>query len=511
MIARASWMDRAVATVAPRAAVRRLAARQAFEQLAAARAYDGAAVGRRTDGWRTSAGSADAEISSAGPRLRDRMRDLVRNNPHAAKAVSVLVNNIVGSGIRPRAATGADAADKAVDALWDEWSSVCDADGIGDYNALTTLAVREMVEAGDIFVRRRTRRRGDGLPVPLQVQLYEADHLDEAKIGVTPDGGRIVRGIEFDAIGGRRAYWLFPDHPGDVGIPLSRSLVSVRVPADGVAHLYERQRVQSRGVPWGSPVMRALRDLDDWTNAELVRKKTEACLVGIVFGADEVEQGVAPTIVDADGKLIEQFEPGLIAYARNGKDIKFNQPATTAGVSEWLRAQLHIIAAGFRMPYELLTGDLSQVNYSSIRAGLVEFRRMIDALQWQVVIPGFCQPIWDWFTEAAWAAGLVTTPNIAVEWAPPRFDAVDPLKDAQADLLMLRMGTMTLPQAIARQGWNPDAVLAEIAATNAKLDALGLKLDSDPRAMTKTGTIQPSHADAGDDGSDAQPAKSPST
>lgn len=500
---RATWMDRAVAAVAPRAAVRRLAARQAFAQLAGTRAYDGAAVGRRTDGWRTSAGSADAEIASAGPRLRDRSRDLVRNNPHAAKAVSVLVNNIVGSGIGPRAATGKDATDKAIDALWDEWSGRCDADEIGDYDALTTLAVREMVEAGEIFVRRRTRRPSDGFAVPLQVQLYEPDHLDEAKIGVTPDGGRIVRGIEFDPIGARRAYWLFPDHPGDVGIPLSRSLASVRVPADGVAHLYERQRVQSRGVPWGAPVMRALRDLDDWTNAELVRKKTEACLVGIVFGADEAEQGVAPTVVDADGKLIEQFEPGLIAYARGGKDIKFNQPATTAGVSEWLRAQLHIIAAGFRIPYELLTGDLSQVNYSSIRAGLVEFRRMIDALQWQVVIPGFCQPVWDWFIEAAWAAGLVPSPRIAVQWAPPRFDAVDPLKDAQADLLMLRMGTLTLPQAIARQGWNPDAVLAEIAATNAKLDALGLKLDGDPRAMTKAGTFQPLPADEADEADDA--------
>ena len=66
------------------------------------------------------------------------------------------------------------------------------------------------------------------------------------------------------------------------------------MPAGAVAHLFERQRVQSRGVPWGAPAMRALRDLDDWQNAELVRKKTEACLVGIVFGADEDQQSIAP-------------------------------------------------------------------------------------------------------------------------------------------------------------------------------------------------------------------------
>jgi phage terminase large subunit GpA-like protein len=51
-------------------------------------------------------------------RLRwDRMRDLVRNNPLAAKAVAVLVNSLVGTGIRPRAASGDNALNKLVDDL----------------------------------------------------------------------------------------------------------------------------------------------------------------------------------------------------------------------------------------------------------------------------------------------------------------------------------------------------------------------------------------------------------
>jgi lambda family phage portal protein len=497
-VTRANFLERFVAQFAPEAGLRRLAARHGFESLSL-RGYDGAAVGRRTDGWRTAATSADTEIAGGAARLRHRMRDLTRNNPHAAKAVAVLVNNIVGAGIRPRAASGDAALDKAVNDLWERWSARADADGLADYHGLTTLAVRGMIEGGDVFVRRRMRRPGEGLPVPMQLQLLEADHLDEGRSEAFASGARVVRGIEYDAIGRRSAYWLFPDHPGDLGVPASRSIQSVRVPADGIAHLFERQRVQSRGVPWGTPAMRALRDLDDWTNAELVRKKTEACLVGVVIGADEADQGVAPSVIDAEGKTIEQFEPGLIAYARGGKDIKFNQPASTAGVSEWLRAQLHIIAAGFRVPYELLTGDLSQVNYSSLRGGLVEFRRMVDALQWQLVIPGFCEPIWAWFCEAAWTAGLIPRPAIKVEWSPPRFDAVDPLKDAQADLLMIRSGTMTLPQAIARQGYDPERQLEEIADANTLLDRLGLVLDSDPRRMTKTGAAQADPTAAGDD------------
>jgi lambda family phage portal protein len=484
----ANWFDRAIGAVAPRVAVRRMLARRSFEALT--RGYDGAARGRRTDGWRAPGTSADTEIAVAGALLRDRMRDLVRNNPHAAKAISVLVNNIIGAGIMPRAASGNEKLDRQADHLWETWSAQCDADRQLDFYGLQTLACREMIEAGEVLLRHRPRRTSDRLPVPLQLQLIEADLLDASRNGELIDGGRIVQGIEFDAIGRRRAYWLFAQHPGDSVLTMRRRLDSAAVPATDIAHVYEKQRTQVRGVPWGAPVMRCLRDLDDWTQAELVRKKTEACVVGIVLGADEPEQGIAPTVVDADGNRVEQFEPGLIAYARGGKDIKFNQPATTAGVAEWLQAQLHIVAAGFRLPYELLTGDLSQVNYSSIRAGLVEFRRMIDAAQWQLFIPMFCQPAWDWFTAQAWAAGKLPQPSIAVAWSPPKFEAVDPLKDAMADLLAMRSGTMTLAQAIARQGHNPDAVLAEIAAMNAKLDVLGLVLDSDPRKVTKTGVLQ---------------------
>lgn len=497
-------LDRAIAAIAPRAAVKRLVARQAFDSVAK-RAYDGAAGGRRTDGWRSTSASADAEIASAGALLRNRMRDLVRNNPHAAKAVSAWVSNIVGDGITPRAKTGNKALDRRIDKLFAEWAKVCDADGRADFNGLITLAVREMVESGDVFARRRMRRANDGLPVPLQIQLNEADHLDESKIDGRPDGSRTVRGIEYDPIGKRRAYWLFPDHPGDVAIPLSRFATSVRIPADGVVHLFMRDRVQQRGVPWGSPVMRALRDLDDWTNSELVRKKTEACLVGIVTSADDADQGVAPSVVDADGRTIEQFEPGLIAYARGGKDIKFNQPAATAGISEWLRAQLHIIAAGFRLPYELLTGDLSQVNYSSIRAGIVEFRRLVSAVQWQVVIPVFCQPIWDWFISAAYAAGLIPVATAGVEWSPPKFEYLNPLDDARADLMMMRMGATSLQRVVGRQGESLEDILAEIKATNDQLDAFGIVLDSDPRKVTQQGLFQPeTTADA--DASDGRPA-----
>lgn len=483
-------IDRAVAVLSPEAALRRLNAKEAILRK---RGYSAASKGRGTEGWRSSGTSADKEIAAAGPILRDRMRDLVRNNPMAGQSVQVLVNNIVGPGIRPRAATPDTELNARVDALWNIWSRVCDRHGHTDFHGLLALAVREMIEGGEVFaLARPTTMRQPGV-VPLQIELREADHLDASRMDHRENGVRIDQGIEYDRTGRRLAYWMFDEHPGGTSTVFGRRFVSSRLPAERVAHLFERQRLQSRGVPWGAPAMRHIRDLDDWQHAELVRKKTEACLVGIVFGAEEVDQGIAPAVEDADGNRIEQFEPGLIAYARNGKTIEFNNPSHAGGISEWLRGQQHMIAAGFRVPYALMTGDLSQANFSSSRVGLNEFRRMVEQLQWQTVIPMLCDKIWAWFIAYAQDAGLLPRgATIAAEWAPPKFESVNPLQDVQADLFEVRAGFSTLAQQIARRGYDPDEVLQEAAAFNEKLDALGLVFDADPRKVTKAGLAQSS-------------------
>ncbi len=99
--------------------------------------------------------------------------------------------------------------------MFQEWSKVCDADGDLDFNGIVALTVREMFESGDGLVRRRRRRLEDGLPVPLQLQVVESDLLDGTKEGVLSGGGKAIQGIEFDAIGRKRAYWMFGSHPGN--------------------------------------------------------------------------------------------------------------------------------------------------------------------------------------------------------------------------------------------------------------------------------------------------------
>ncbi|MFN7596182.1 MAG: phage portal protein, partial [Cereibacter sp.] len=108
------------------------------------------------------------------------------------------------------------------------------------------------------------------------------------------------------------------------------------------------------------------------------------------------------------------------------------------------------------------------------------------------VIPMFCMPVWRWFIEAAQLAGLLPLDAvIPAEWAPPRFEMVNPLQDVQADLLETRAGFASPQQMIAKRGYDPAAVIEDWAAHAEATDALGLIFDSDPRKVSKGGNTQP--------------------
>lgn len=442
-------LDKAIGWVSPSAGLKRAGLRRAM------RSYDAAKPSRHRDPWYSRGGSADAEISKAGGNLRDNMRDLVRNSPYAANALHNLVTHAVGSGIVPRA------KDPKVNKLFAEWAKKCDADGHLDFYGIQALAVRGMLESGDGLVRRRRRLDKDGLPVPVQLQVLESDHIDTSKNGLL-DGKDVFEGIG-KQLGKPVEYWLFRQHPGS---PRGFLQESVAVPISDLAHCFEKQRTQSRGTPWGVAAITSIRDLAEYETAEGLRKKLEACVVGVVTGGDSddgvsgvpLAEGENPGVYNADRQMVERFEPGAFYHARGGRDIKFTQPAASGSYDQYKIAKLHDIAAGFRVPYSLLSGNLSKVNYSSGKIGLETYKRTIDELQWKVIIPMLLEPLWDWFCEAAYLAGKIKQRHVAVEWSPPRFPSADEAKDVTARVNAMRAGLLSPLTAIAETGYTPDEV-----------------------------------------------------
>ena len=385
----AGGFDRVLLKIAPGWALSRARSRAAATILA--RNYEAASTGRRTQNWTRRTSDANAAAASALVTLRAHSRDLVRNNAWARNALRVVVRNTVGWGISPKP-VGAGANAKLREA-WERWSGTteCDAAGRSTFAGLEKLVMRTVAESGEALVRRRWRRPADELALPLQLQVLEPDYIDTARHGEAGiQGGLIAHGIEFDAIGRRVAYLLFDTHPGS---DLRAASPSRRIDAREIVHVYDLERAgQDRGVPWLASAIVNLKDFDEFEDAQLVRQKIAACFAAFVTDAEGGAGGVLGE-TDAVDPLVETLEPGMIQRLPLGKDIKFANPPLTTDDGFSVRT-LRRIAAAIGVTYEDLTGDYSQVNFSSARMSRIAHWGNVYDWQWHLMIPQFCDPVW---------------------------------------------------------------------------------------------------------------------
>lgn len=431
--------------------------------------------------------------------LRARVRDLVRNDPHCARAVEVIAGALVGTGITPRAKAVSDAVQVEANKVWEDFckAGVADIEGQHTLEFLELLATRAMVADGEVFVRRHWDKTAE---LGFFVELLESDMLDDSKtVELTEGGGRIWQGIELDERGRRIAYWFRRHHPGESGLKVS--IESVRVAAVDVIHLFMPLRPrQLRGVPFLAPVLTTKRDLKDYENFELVRKKTEALVVAIAtppplesaFPDLQVDDKgkqipLVPSVLNAEGELVGDLAPGAVLTVENGGAVNFHSPQISSNYDVYKRAILTSIAVGVQMTYEDLSGDLSNVNYTSYKAGRIQFDGYIDRVQWLIVIPLLTQRLWDWCQLAAYLLGLVSQPEVAVEWAVPARPSPEPEREAVADIVEVRSGLGLLTDKIAKRGWNPQEFFGLLKAERDLLAQLGIKLDSDPAVMAFRG------------------------
>jgi lambda family phage portal protein len=468
------------------------------------RGFDGAALGRRNDGWRSTGADANAENAPALARLRNRAREQRRNNPYAERAVTGIADNVVGAGIVPRPMARTDRNNKRLGELWNAWaeSLACDADGMENFYGLQHKVMESVAESGECLIRRRRRFTSDGLPVPLQLQVLEPDFLDESKDGhVGNSQNRIIQGVEFDALGRRVAYWLFDQHPG--ANSHWQSIESKRVPAEDVIHVFLPKRPgQARGYSWLAPVLQRLRSFDEMEDAIIEQAKIAACFAAFVSKDDTAPSTGTPP-------LIERMEPAIIQELGVGDEITFSSPPTFNGYQAYSWQALHAVAVGLGVPYELLTGDLKGVNFSSGRMGWLHFARRVDVWQWRMLIPQLCDKTWGWFMEAQALLPGAVLEEVRAEWVPPRRDMVDPKSETENVKERVRNGLTTWPDALRELGvTDPQRHAQSIAEANRLLDKLGLVLDCDPRRVSAPGSAQQqesteSEEDAGSDDQDA--------
>jgi lambda family phage portal protein len=477
--------------------------------------YQTAGQGRRAQGWYApSSGPNDAVISGLAT-MRQRARAAVRNDGLAKGALGRLVTNIIGTGIKPQSMAPTEALRTEVQNLWARWADESDADGLLDFYGQQALAVRSCLESGEMFVRLRPRLLSDGLTVPLQLQLLESEQCAET-FTTTADNGNVVRaGIEFDQLGRRVAYWMWKAHPGDSVQQFMTVQQRVPVPADLVVHMYDPCRPgQLRGTTFLAQTLVTLKDRNELMDAALLRQKLANLITGFLkrpagAGGDLVLDPLTgqPIQTDATGLPMVAFEPGTFQELGPGEDVAFsNPPGVDQSFETFGRQLLMDVAVGVEIPYEVLTGDLSRINDRTARMMLNEFRRGIQRWQAHVIAQQLNRRVWEAWWDRALLAGALTVPPTdyaarpwyyrAVQWTPQRFAYINPVQDVQARREEIRAGLTSRRRMVSELGDDIEVVDKEIAADNARADALGLIFDSDPRQIGSNGALQTAPANA---------------
>lgn len=401
-------------------------------------------------------GRINPETAAAGPALRSRASYLAMNNPWISQAVANWTGALVGSGIQPAARHPDASTREALNRYFADWCSRADAEGRTDFAGLQVAIADSMVKAGEGVALISETADGPRL------RILPPELLDETKSVELNDGRAIFSGVELSATGRRDAYWIVPERPGKVWQTYAPS---VRIEAESVLHVFKSLAPgQLRGVSWLAPVILPASDFDKLCDALLKGAQVAAMHAGFITdlnGSGEPYDGETPSL-----------EPGALIRLPNGTDIKFNSPAQSQQVAEFLRLNLRQLAAGLGLPDHLLSGDLSGANYSSLRAGLLPFRQRVEQVQYTIFVPQFLAPVWRAVILHGILSGDLDAPDfesapeayLQADWLPPAFMQVDPMKQVQADKAELEAGLTSRRKLVAARGWILEDLDAEIAA-----------------------------------------------
>ncbi len=457
------------------------------------RSYAGANQGRLFADFMASRTTADSELRASLEVLRDRSRDLVRNNEYARRFVNLMKTNVVGDRgfthqVRARNLDNSlDAVgNQIIENAFKDWGRLgnCDVTGGMSWLDVQRFAIESLVRDGECFIRLV---RLPEYKHSFSLQFIEADYIDVEKNGRT-DNGEIRMGVEFNKLGRPVAYHVLLKHPNDQlfnSNPAARKME--RIPADDIIHLYIPSRThQSRGEPFMTPAIAGLKMLHGYREAELIAARAGAAKFGVITTSDGDEfAGDGET--DDEVPIID-MAPGSTFQMPAGYDFKLIDPTHPGSqFAEFEQAVLRGVASGLNVSYTSLSNDLKGVSYSSIRQGTIEERDHYKTLQ-AFMIQHLCEPVF-----RAWLSQIMAFENSmpiksdkygkfadAVAFRGRGFAWVDPAREISAHVMALSNGIVSMNDVAANYGRDVEELFSQIQADKEMAERFGLETAFEP-------------------------------
>jgi lambda family phage portal protein len=483
--------------------------------------FHGAENSRLVSGWRRSGQIPDRQLRKDLQALRERSRDLVHNTSFGARMVHLNRINVIGpDGLKLQmkiaqkvrgkggkvAVQPDEDANLKVQTAWALWGrkEYCTVTGKYTWKDVQNLAVTHLKTDGEFIARKIYGQKGN--PFGFSLQIIDPALLDEWwERSPAPGVNQIRLGVELDQYDKPVAYWfkkrtLYAD-----------TYERERVPAEEIIHLYNPLRASfTRGIPILASVMMSAKMLDAYEEAEVTAARMGAAKAGFMKTPTGDEYTGAKN--DQGGRTME-VEPGVIEELPAGWDFQpFMPEHPTTAFGPFTTALLHKLAAGLNLSHHSLTSDLSGVNYSSIRAGVLEDRESHKEDQ-TLIISHLATPVFEAWMQTAMLTGALDLPaskfstfNVPT-WHGRRWGWVDPMKDVQATILSIKAGLSTHAKEAAEQGDDINDMWTELAAEKLKAKALDLDLTTfAPETVVQDASADKKAGQGGEEPEDASNA-----
>lgn len=456
------------------------------------RSYAAARGGRLFGDFLQSGNSADSELRFTLEVMRNRSRELVRDNEFARRYMNLLKTNIIGdSGFHLQVKARNDdgkldaAGNTIIENAWKRWGRLGSptADGRMSWYDCQRLAIEALARDGEVFIKKISNSKyKDGF----SIQFLEADLIDEKKNEKLENGNQIRMGVELDKSHRPVAYHILTTHPGDRYYYNTQSQKHTRVPADEIIHIFMPNRThQTRGEPFMVSAMSALKMLHAYREAEVIAARIGASKMGIIttptgdeFVGDGYENDFQPVI---------EVEPGSFHQLPAGfKMDMFDPDHPNTGYAEFESAMLRGISSGLNVSYASLSNDLSSVNYSSIRQGALDERDGYRALQ-RFMIEHFVEPVFRAWLSSAMDFGGIPLPTQKYDkfsdnanFRGRGWNWVDPLKEINAAVVGLQNGVLSMQDVAANYGRDVEETFNQIARDKEMAEQFGLSMAFEP-------------------------------
>nr|DAI01658.1 MAG TPA: portal protein [Caudoviricetes sp.] len=444
--------------------------RAAENHMMARYGYDGASPQRRHEGWVSVGGNAEQINSASREIIRRKVRDLERNSDIANSVIGAYTRNVVGSGFLPQADTGDEELNAQIEVLFDEWQKPanCDITGSQSFLEICNMLVRRMVvDGGMIFVKVRG---GDG-NIPFQLQAREVSDLDgDYWNSYASRGATIIGGVEVNAYGKPLAYHIKQLSPDGWDLGSTK-----RMPASDVIAVWQKTMPsQIREMPPMAVAVSRVADAEDFMNTVSIKEKILASLAVFIKRQEPLTptMGRAPTAqkeTDRYGRM--RVSPGMVQELLPGDDVQAVIPNGQAtNTREMASIYNRLLSAGQGLSYEAVSRDMSQVNYSSARQGLLEDQKTYQRMQ-RFLIDHFLDVLYEEIVVAGVTSGKLAIPDFWANkaqylkhtWTLPGWSWIDPVKEVNANKIAMESGQTTLASVCASRGEDWQDVLRQRA------------------------------------------------